>query len=91
MVQIKRKCDEVFEAVLIEPVGNTQAQLEKAYDTVSDLLDLWYEVRGDVCNPLVGSTREIVGMQFEVAEGFLLKAQSFLNSLVVAKNEKTVK
>jgi hypothetical protein len=86
-------CADVFEAILdIQPrEGNDLAKLEKAYDTLSDLLDLTHDTQEEIVSLLHGNTKVLTEIQFDISERAMLAAQKFLSSLIEAKNAKITK
>lgn len=92
MVQSQRTNCDVFEAILdLAPVGNGSAELEKAYNTLSDLLDLVYDTHGEILSQLHGNTRVLLELECDQVENHLLKSQKLLNGLIEAKNAKITK
>jgi hypothetical protein len=90
MVENERTDIRTYEAILVSPIGNSRDQLEKAYDLVSDLLDLTHETIEEILGNLNGNTRQITEMELTRTENGLLMAQKFLNGLIEAKNEKAI-
>lgn len=84
----QRDGDEVFEAVLI--TGPLE-KLEKASDTVSDLLDLFHETKAEILSFLSGTERSITETRLTISENNLVAVQSYLNTLWIARsNAKTI-